>query len=182
MKGDVSFFESPDGAIGGCVMEDFCIAVVLEVGDCSVVVEELVEVFGGGSFCKVSGSDEDEFSFVFKMEDGFVDKKQIEVCSVVETGFWVSRVLEGEYFLDFFMCCGGNILEADIGGISDDGIEFFGEGIIEEVHVMVDMIIAGVVAGEIVVRIERWVDFYGCYGEGLSYGGIEEGVVSAGGF
>ena len=84
-------------------MEDFCIAVILEVGDGAAVVEKLVEVFGGGSFDEVSGGNEDEFSFVFQMEDGFIDKKQIEVCSAVETSFLGGRVLECEYCLDFFM-------------------------------------------------------------------------------
>ncbi len=112
VRGDVSFFESPDGAIGGCVMEDFCIAVVLEVGDCSVVVEELVEVFGGGSFCEISGSDEDEFSFVFQMEDGFVDKKQIEVGAAIE-----SRGGGGSMGDGVGMSVGGSMSEG-IGGSS----------------------------------------------------------------
>ena len=49
------------------------------------------------------------------------------------------------------MCCGEDILEADIGWISDDGIELLGDGVIEEVCVdMVDMAcVAGVIKGRV---------------------------------
>ena len=65
-------------------MENFCIAVVLEVGDRPVLEEVFVEIFGTGGFGEVSGSDEDEFSLVFQVEDGFVDKEQVEVCSAIK--------------------------------------------------------------------------------------------------
>ena len=48
------------------------------------------------------------------------------------------------------MCCGEDILEADIGWISDDGIELLGEGIIEEVCVvMVDVVVVGGLGGDV---------------------------------
>ena len=77
--------ESPDGAVGGCVAEDFCISVVEEVGDRPCVVEVFVEVFGAGGFDEVSGRDEDELSVRVEVEGGFEDKKQVEVGAAVKS-------------------------------------------------------------------------------------------------
>ena len=55
--------------------------------------------------------------------------------------------------------CGENVLEADVGGVSDDRVEFLGEGIIEEVYIKIKDRVIGreeMVSGAIVLgRIKR---------------------------
>ena len=45
-------------------------------------------------------------------------------------------------------------MEADVGGISDDGIEFLTEGVIEEVYSIVDMSIVDMMMVWVVVGVE----------------------------
>ena len=165
-RGRESFLKAPYGAVGGCVWKNFCIAVVLEVGDRSASVKVFVEAFGRGGFGEVSGSDEDEFSVLLQVEDGFVDEEQVEVGAVVKKGgrgivmrCVGERSLSGEDVLNFALCCGENVLEADVGGVSDDRVEFLGEGIIEEVYIKIKDRVIGreeMVSGAIVLgRMKR---------------------------
>jgi len=122
------FLPAPDGAGGVDVGEEGCVAELDKVGEGAFCNEAFIEGAGVGCFDEMARRDENQFAIGLQVIQAFIDKKHVEVGAFV--------VGVGQSLL----CCGGDILEAHVGGVGDNGIEAFLAGVGEKVTVVhVDM-------------------------------------------